>query len=154
MKKRLISLLLCVLLLCPAVSCSQQTENAASDETATAVSTPSADSPEETEPAPEEPEIVEDNLPDRDYGGFAFNIYTRSNTTHYAFLTEELNGEVLNDAIYERNLKVADRFNVTFTETEYSDEVMAQNNVQSGDDTFSLMNVRCTAADTMAKKGM
>ena len=155
MKKRLTALFLSAVLLCSsAVSCSQQTENAAADETTSAAVTPAADTPEEAEPAPEEPEIVEDNLPAKDYGGFAFNIYTRSNTTHYAFLAEELNGEVLNDAIYERNLKTADRFNVAFTETEYSDEVMAQNNVQSGDDTFSLMNVRCTAADTMAKKGM
>ena len=48
-----------------------------------------ADTPEEAEPVEAEPEIVEDNLPAKDYGGFAFNIYTRSNTTHYAFLTEE-----------------------------------------------------------------
>ena len=155
MKKRLIALLLAVLLSAGAMTaCSQSTENAAEEASAVQGETPSADAAPEAEPEPEEPETVEDNLPERDYNGFAFNIYTRSNTTHYAFLTEELNGEVLNDAIYERNLKVADRFNVAFTETEYSDETMAQTNVQSGDDTFSLMNVRCTAADTMAKKRM
>ena len=154
MKNRLTALLLTLLMLAPAaVSCSQQTDNAASDET-TPASASFSDEEIADEDAADEPEIVEDNLPERNYDGAAYNIYTRSNTTHYAFLTEELNGEILNDAIYDRNLKVADRFNVAFTETEYSDEAMAQNNVQSGDDTFSLMNVRCTAADTMAKKSM
>ena len=154
MKKRLTALLLAALMLIGLVaSCSQQTENAA-EENASEGAVPSADEAPAGEPEPDEPEIVTDDLPEKDYGGFAFNIYTRSNTTHYAFLTEEMNGEVLNDAIYERNMKIAERFNVAFTETEYSDETMAQTNVQSGDDTFSLMNVRCTAADTMAKKRM
>ncbi|MCR5682476.1 MAG: hypothetical protein K6G29_08520, partial [Clostridiales bacterium] len=156
MKKRVLTLLLAALFLLGALgSCSQQTENAADDEGVSADAanpSPTAEDPAQIEE--DEPVIVSDDLPERDYGGFSFNIYTRSNTTHYAFLTEELNGEILNDSIYERNLKIAERFNVAFTETEYSDEVMAQNNVQSGDDTFSLMNVRCTAADTMAKKSM
>ncbi|MBR4895541.1 MAG: hypothetical protein IKZ41_03865 [Clostridia bacterium] len=153
MKKRVLTLLLAALFLLGALgSCSQQTENAADEGVTADAANPSPTAEDPAQIEEDEPEIVSDDLPERDYGGFSFNIYTRSNTTHYAFLTEELNGEVLNDAIYERNLKIAERFNVVFTETEYSDEAMAQNNVQSGDDTFSLMNVRCTAADTMAKK--
>ena len=151
MKKQTAALLLCATLIFP--SCSQSTENAA-EETNAAASPEVSASDVQPQDLAEEEEIDTDDLPERDYNGFAFNIYTRSNTTHYAFLTEEMNGEVLNDALYERNEKVADRFNIAFTETEYSDEVMAQNNVQSGDDTFSLMNVRCTAADTMAQKSL
>ncbi|MBR4205084.1 MAG: hypothetical protein IKQ92_06380 [Clostridia bacterium] len=151
MKKRLLSLFLALLMITGALlSCSQQTENAEEDTGAAPSQT--SDAPAGENAGTEPVEEVKDDLPERNYNGAAYNIYTRSNTTHYAFLAEEMNGEVLNDAIYERNLGVADRFNVAFTETEYSDEIMAQNNVQSGDDTFSLMNVRCTAADNMAKK--
>ena len=154
--RRIAALLLSALLLAPALlSCSEKTENAASDDpTSTPAQTEVQPTADAEVPAEDEPEVVADDLPEKDYEGFSFNIYTRSNTTHYAFLTEEMTGEVLNDAIYERNTRIADRFNVVFTETEYSDEAMAQTNVQSGDDTFSLMNVRCTAADTMAKKSM
>ena len=150
--------LLLVLLMCalPLLSaCSQQTENAAEDAPASQNgAAQSADPGSSADAEPDIPEIVTDDLPERNYDGAAFNIYTRSNTTHYAYLAEEMNGEVLNDAIYGRNLKTAERFNIAFTETVYSDEIMAQNNVQSGDDTFSLMNVRCTAADKMAQKGL
>ncbi|MCR4904801.1 MAG: hypothetical protein K6A33_01885 [Clostridiales bacterium] len=156
MFKKTIALLLSVILLLPLLTaCSGATENAVDEGTPVPTDSTAVTSAENAA-VEEEEELtyVTDDLPEKDYNGFAFNIYTRSNTTHYAFLTEEMNGEILNDAIFERNTRIADRFNVVFAEEEYSDEVMAQNNVQSGDDTFSLMNVRCTAADTMAKKRM
>ena len=155
MKKRIITaLLICAMLLPSLAACSQSTENA-DETTPQSTTTTSADAATETTPPEEDPdeEVVTDDLPERDFEGFAYNIYTRSNTTHYQMLAEEMTGEVLNDSIYERNLAVADRFNVVFSETEYSDEGLAATNVQSGDQTFSLMNVRCTAADNMAQKG-
>lgn len=154
--RRIAALILSALLLAPALlSCSEKTENAASDDpTSIPAQTEVQPTADADVPAEDEPEVVEDDLPEKDYEGFSFNIYTRSNTTHYAFLAEEMTGEVLNDAIYERNTQIADRFNVAFTETVYSDENMAQTNVTSGDDTFSLMNVRCTAANNMAQKAL
>ena len=95
-----------------------------------------------------------DGLPEKDYDGYTFNIYTRENTTHYNFVVEEMNGVGLNDAIYERNAKVADRFNINFTETTYTDETMARTNVMAGEDAYSIMNVRCTAANTMAQENL
>ena len=155
MKQKLTAIILLLSLLTPAlIGCSETTENAQEEsapQTTETVQAPTADA--ETEPSADDPdvELVTDDLPDRDFGGFSYNIYTRSNTTHYQLLAEEMNGEVLNDAIYDRNLKVADRFNVVFSETIYSDEGLAATNVRSGDQTFSLMNVRATAADNMAQ---
>ena len=65
-----------------------------------------------------------------------------------------MTGELLNDAIYERNERVTERFGVVFSESTYSDQNLPVTNVQSGDNTFSLMNVRCTAADTMGQKAL
>ncbi|MCR5264655.1 MAG: hypothetical protein K6D94_12330 [Clostridiales bacterium] len=97
---------------------------------------------------------VTDALGSYDFGGADFNIYTRVNTSHYNFCTEEQSGDVLNDAIFLRNSRIAERFNIVFHETEYTDENDAKNNIMSGDDTFSLMNVRCTAANTLGLGGM
>lgn len=149
MKKFLALLVLCAMLAPSVVSCSEATAEETTANTPSAEETAGGDGTvieEETE------EVVTDDLPEQDYEGYSYNIYTRSNTTHYLFLAEEYTGEVLNDAIYDRNLKVADRFNIVFTETEYSDENAPTPLVMAGDTTYSLMNVRCTAANTMAQK--
>lgn len=151
MKKLIAILVLCAMLTPAVVSCSETTVETNMKETDELTS-----SGEETigaeETGEESVELVTDDLPEKDYDGFAFNIYTRTNTTHYQFLAEEYTGEVLNDAIYERNLTVADRFDVVFSEVEYSDENAPSPLVMSGDQTYSLMNVRCTASNTMAQK--
>lgn len=150
MKKLIALLLLGAMMTSALLSCSEApTENNTDKTDAPAAETVSGIA-EETEAETEE--AVTDNLPEKNYDGYSYNIYTRTNTTHYQFLTEEYTGEVLNDAIYDRNLKIADRFNVVFTETEYSDENAPTPLVMSGDTTYSLMNVRCTAANTMAQK--
>lgn len=54
---------------------------------------------------------VLDDLPERDFGGEDFVIYTREERK-YEFLAEELNEEFINDKIYERNAAVEERFKV------------------------------------------
>lgn len=150
MKKLIALLILGAMLTTSIVSCSEAPTDSNTDKT----DVPAAETEVtgEAEVAEETEEVVKDDLPEKNYDGYSYNIYTRTNTTHYQFLTEEYTGEVLNDAIYDRNLKVQDRFNVVFTETEYSDENAPTPLVMSGDTTYSLMNVRCTAANTMAQK--
>ena len=56
---------------------------------------------------------VEDELPETlDMGGRDFNIHTRGNVERYEWLATEENGEMLNDAIYHRNLTVEERYKV------------------------------------------
>lgn len=149
--KRIISLILVLTMLTVTfTACSQGSENAAEDSKTAEAVNPTAEEVVVEDAA--EAEVVTDDLPERTFDGFAYNIYTRISTTHYKFCVEEMNGEVLNDAIFERNSKLCDRFDITMAEEEYSDENLASNNVLSGDDTFSLMNVRCTQADSMARK--
>ena len=56
-------------------------------------------------------ESVSDDLPTVDYGGAEFTILDRTKYV-YEFTAEEENGDILNDAVHERNRKVEDRFNV------------------------------------------
>ncbi|MCL2813953.1 MAG: hypothetical protein FWD23_05075 [Oscillospiraceae bacterium] len=58
-----------------------------------------------------------DYLPDVDYGGRDFMIMTRDggwDTCHHIeeFVVEEQIGEVINDAVYKRNLIVEEKFNI------------------------------------------
>lgn len=95
-----------------------------------------------------------DNLPDENYEGFSFNIYTRENTTHYEMLVSEQNGEVINDALFLRNSNVAERFNVVFNEDTYTDETRARTVIMAADDSYSIMNVRCSASNTLATENL
>ena len=56
---------------------------------------------------------VEDELPETlDMGGRDFTVHTRGNVERYEWLATEENGEMLNDAIYHRNLAVEERYKV------------------------------------------
>ena len=58
--------------------------------------------------AAETEDPLADNLPEADYGGYSFRI-----TTWYDKVgLEESTGEVLNDAIFRRDLAVEERYNI------------------------------------------
>lgn len=151
--KRALSLIIALLMLSASfASCSEKP----SDETDKPVSetvASAAEPTDESETVETDAEKVTDNLPEKDFGGMDFVIYTREITTHSPFLVEEINGEELNDAIYQRNVSVEDRFKVKFSEEMYSDEGKPYTFITAGDNTYSLMNVRCTAANNIAQKG-
>ena len=76
-------------------------------------------------------DAVSDNLPDMDYNGATFTILNRTGF-EYEFTAEET-GDVLDDAIYNRNITVEDRFNIkleTYTvDSNWGDEATAFNNM-------------------------
>jgi len=58
-------------------------------------------------------EIVKDDLPAFDFDGIEFNIWVNDSTwLNNDIDTLETNGDILNDAIFERNAVVEERFNV------------------------------------------
>lgn len=87
-----------------AVSC----KSGANDEKSEIPTTQS--SPEETSEEPTDPRNIPDNLPEKDLGGRDFNILCHEMLIN-EFVAEEEIGETVNDAIYLRNLTVAERFN-------------------------------------------
>ena len=89
-------------------------------------------------------EELSPNLEAVDCGGEAFRILTRT-TDSYCRQTdditaEEINGNVLNDKIYERNQKIQDKYNTVFEIISYNDvSPKVKTSVTSGDDSYDIV---------------
>ena len=102
-----------------------------------------------TEPSVEEiaPEETTDgreqyapDLPEQNYDGFNFRIMSRDDSMHTYpvhtrdLLVEELTGAALNDAVFARNTKIEDAYNikvVLYTENETVSETTPNNLVEA-----------------------
>ncbi|MBQ8401371.1 MAG: hypothetical protein IJX14_05520, partial [Clostridia bacterium] len=117
----------------------------AADETEAAADTTAVENTAETEPLTEMEKraLVQDTLPEKDSGGMQFRISTKQGTL-YEIDAEELTGDLLNDALYEINLRIEERFNVEIVPiiTEAGDGNTHVNSVKqsiiAADDAFEL----------------
>ncbi len=105
--KKLTTILLLLAMLLPLASCGK-----AAEETAVSTETAAAETIVETETE------LTTELPEKDWGGQVFTVLGNDNQTYDQFDNfeidvEELNGEVVNDAIYNRNLSVEQLYNVS-----------------------------------------
>ena len=109
--KRIFILLLCALLL---AGCGGKTgESGAAANTTDTVSSTAGDGAGdgETETETEDPEAALFQIAKEENGGKTFTILT-SDQCNYEFLADELTGELLNDAVYNRNLAVEELLDV------------------------------------------
>ncbi|MDD4773927.1 MAG: hypothetical protein PHZ09_10070 [Eubacteriales bacterium] len=90
------------------------------------------------------PEKLTDGLPDKNLDGWELSLLSHhdhlsNESTIYA---EALGGEVINDAIYNRNTRLEERFNFTMTLTPgngwATDYNMLKNSVRSGSRDFNM----------------
>lgn len=139
MKKRILSILLALQMLVPMTACSETTTQ---DDTAKASDTVSeAAATEAVETEVDEYQLLLADVPTEDYEGFTFNML--NNESNFAFTrldAEEINGEGLNDAIYNRNVAVEDKLNISIVENMVGcSEVtsMMSQQISSGDKTYS-----------------
>ncbi len=117
MKKRVTSFILACLMLTSAGlmgSCSEGAENGETTSSAN-TSTSQEESVVETNtedlsPA-EERSLIPDDLPAVTFDGRSYLIAT-TESKEYEILSEELTGEGTNDAVYDRNIRIEDRFDV------------------------------------------
>lgn len=101
--KQLISAFLLISLLA-AVSCGGDGEKANDD---TTISDDTTTAGQET--------TVQDSLPsDLNYGGETFTMLVNGSVGAPEFFVDEQDGDVVNDAIYDRNARVSERLNVNF----------------------------------------
>ncbi len=104
--KRLISIILMLALLLLAVSCAAGGENA-SDTTAGSVSDNTQDTQEETEFK------AFDTVELQRYDGYTFNIlYPQADECYRDFYTEDMNGNIKNDSVLLRNMKVEEALGI------------------------------------------
>ncbi len=136
--KRLFVLLLAALLTTAPLTGCGDTEPSAETKAAAATDAVVETEPEETKILPV--------LPDEDYGGYEFRILTKGlYNVHWRSIdavAEELTGEPINDAVFNRNEYVSDLFNVTFAEMIHTDAnptPMAQKTIQAGEDAFDII---------------
>ncbi|MBR4204602.1 MAG: hypothetical protein IKQ92_03915 [Clostridia bacterium] len=114
--KRILCLFLALLLfVLPFAACSESGENSDVQDDGTGnAPQPGAAEPEETEP--EETELS-DNLPDVKYEGYTFTAVTFSE----GIAVEEITGEALNDALFERDKAVEERFDIALAAAQFDD---------------------------------
>jgi len=98
---------------------------------------------------------VTDDLGDYDFGEDTFDIRTRSQVVFtYPLNVEEATGDVFDDAVYNRNRKLEERFHFTFSETYYSNNNEPRTFLLAGDNTYNMYVGRCTSMYTFAAEGL
>ncbi|MBR5445908.1 MAG: hypothetical protein IKV57_07290 [Clostridia bacterium] len=140
--KRLICLFLALLTTMSMAACGDaepvETESAAQTET-------EAEGATETQTETEEETMPPLSVPaDLDYDGYEAHIYSFQHSGyHWEHVAEELTGEVLNDAIYNRNLSTSDLLNVKITAVinKWDNDnfrYMVRTSAMSGDDAYDI----------------
>lgn len=101
------------------------------------------------------------DLPQVYLGGYAFRTYTRDTDHHIKEVySEELNGEIVNDAVYARNSRVEDLYNVKLVAvevTEEPEETMPNEFsriVMAGEDAFDVALMHTVYAGSTAISGV
>lgn len=136
MKPILISFLILCLFISFA-SCAQNTQK--STDSFTSEIEVSSTAAEETDSL-EARKSLNDDLAEKDFEGELFRMIYQTRYAQYQF-AEELNGDILNDAVYNRNSKVESRFNVKIVHSEGAENELASyivNTVLAGSDEYDL----------------
>jgi len=152
MKKRLFSLILCGLLLTSTIGSLSCGETAGNPPVTDNIQT------DTTESAASETTAEKIELPKADFGGETFRIAGFSVWGDHYLYADELNGEVLNDAVYERNSRVADNYNVRFEYTVYDQTPgkvgdLIRQSVAAGDGAVDLALTICSTASSLMTSG-
>lgn len=136
MKRKTICVCILFGLLTSLVSCAA-IENTDAD---TAIRTANDEPDTATETDPLTPYL--DALTIKDYEGYTFRIMNSSSNFAYSdVVTEEITGEALNDAVYNRNLAVCDALNISLinTEGQWANGIsMTRAFVQANSDEFDI----------------
>lgn len=96
-----------------------------------------------------------EDLDIQDYDGYTFRILIRPNSITDQYV-EEGSGDVVEDAVYKRNMTVQDMFNITISATKSSNantETDALNSILAGDDAYDVIFPHARSAFVYATQG-
>jgi hypothetical protein len=99
------------------------------------------------------------DIPAADYGGHEFNIIISLNTVREDvwndFHAEAESGDVINDAIYRRNIYVEDLYNVDIKDIVFKDDLQkkVKNSVAAADNDYDALLIRGYDACALALEG-
>ena len=149
MNKKLFSALLAAVMLASSfTACSESTAGTNTDETQSAAGNDAVIT-DETEPEEEltdleKRQLIPDDLPEVKYDGRQFLVLaTESTYGDYAgeIVAEEITGDSCNDAVYNRNIKIEDRFDVKIAVlTDSAPQSQAKTLAQSGTEDYQLLS--------------
>ena len=98
------------------------------------------------------------NLPEKDYEGFDFHMLIRNNPRWIEDMyVEKATGEIVDDAIFERNSMIAEKYNISITyqpSSHDNTETDAVKTILAGDDAYSLVMAHGRAAFAYANQGL
>lgn len=111
---RIISLVLALLLTANGLlSCSDSTEETTTQTTGTDTNVTVEDT-ETIDDSTDENGYLKDSLPELNFGGETIHFLYWSDVGNQEFEAEEMNGELINDAIYQRNVGTEERLNISY----------------------------------------
>ena len=149
-RKSILALLLAAIMTMSIVSCAGDT----AEET-------TADTSAVTEAVETEPEITFESVAasyaDRDYGGYTFRVAVRDTVDWQTMdvVAEEVTGEVINDAVYNRNVALEDAMNVKVTEIRFGvpSDTLKQS-VTAGTDDYDTVTDGLASASPLVAQNM
>jgi len=118
---------------------------------------------ESTTASPTEPEKIYPELPPVDLGGYEFtflswgiNSADWAEWDHRDFTAEEINGDIINDAVYQRNQKIEEKYNITINEIgvqhgEFNS--MVTRSIGAGDDNYDVVGPQLFGFPPLAQNG-
>ena len=153
-KHTLVTLFLALVTLLPTlISCASGggTETTSASNTDTTATT-TAQETEETELMPD--------IPDLDFGGEEFMFLTSdenddngSDWMTYDVWVENTTGDVINDAVFERNLYLEDTYNIKMAEFQGVTDTLAKKDVSAGTGEYDAVMTNIVDAAAMAQEG-
>ncbi len=156
--KTVLALMLALLMAFSALSCSE-----------TAPEDPSAagDPPGQTDPAAEnapdaEPEetALKAELPDKTFGGAEVMFLTSKHLgfdwyTSHEIYAEEMDGTLINDAVFTRNAQIEQQLDVKIAETKLPDcNVIAKNSINADEDIYHVVMPYINSTISLATQGL
>jgi hypothetical protein len=151
--KKLCLILVISMLFMISVSCADSgtasIETAASDTQPKTAGTVDFDSMNFIERLTYDKSSIPDNLPDIDLEGYVYTIGFLDQGDGSAYyddwIAEDLDGDVVNDTVYQRNLKVSERFNIKFNYFSFPNTAEYPGTmtkvINAGDDVFDMVSL-------------
>ena len=163
MKKALCLILALLMLTASAAACGGKTEDPAVTTALVADEATSASTEATTEAIPEEtvPPELQDTLPDVNFSGETFKVLIRDETK-YEMTSAEITGDLVKDAVYNREITVEDRLGVNIEvqtikgNWDFREDFIAHvsNSILSNDHTFDMAMTHNAYLASMILRGL
>ena len=102
------------------------------------------------------------DLPAKDFGGYEFKFLSREwinvvdweEWNHRDLAAEELNGDIINDSVFNRNKKIEEKYNIIISEVGVTDFAgTVRKTVKAGDDNYDVVAPHLMEVAPLAQDG-